>query len=105
MIKVFKPKEESDALRIYKIYKSVDINERIDHIVHSEYNRMLYMAEKAALSGRTSLIFDVSIEERDEIHFNMIIDAFTTKLRNNGFRYNRQMIVNKNRFTIYFFNI
>ena len=105
MIKMFKPKKESDAQRIYKIYKSIDTNERINHIVHSEYNRMLFMAEKAALSGKSSLIFDVSIEERDEIHFNMIIDAFTTKLRDNGFRYNRQMIVNKNKFTIYFFNI
>lgn len=105
MIKLFKKEKEKDAIRLYKMYKSVDINERIDYIVHSEYDRMIIMAEKVALNGQSSFSFDISIEERDEIHFNLIIDKFITKLVENGFRYNRQMVINKKRFNIYFYNI
>lgn len=94
--------KETDASRIYKIYKSVDTKERIDNIVHSEYRKMIFLAEKAALNGEISLVFDIEIEEKDEIYFNIILSAFITKIVENGFRYSRQMLSNKKRITIYF---
>lgn len=100
----FKRKKETDAMRIYKIYENVDISKRINYIVTSEYKRMIYLAEKTALNGETSFIFDLNIEESDMIHFNIILSNFITKLVDNGFQYSRHLLSNRNRLNIYFSN-
>ena len=103
MIKLFKKsKKENDAIRIYKIYKTVDTKKRINYIVDSEYKRLIFLAEKAALNGETTLVFDLTIDDRDEVYFNIILSNFITKIVDNGFRYSRQMLSNKNRLNVYF---
>jgi len=103
MIDLFKLKhKENDATRIYKIYKNIDKEERINYIVHSEYKRMIFLAEKAALNGEVSFIFDLSIEDLDMKNFNVIMNKFMTLISENGFRYSREIVIKENRFTIYF---
>ena len=103
MIDLFKLKhKENDATRIYKIYKNIDKEERINYIVHSEYKRMIFLAEKAALNGEVSFVFDLTIEECDKKDFNTILYRFINLISHNGFRYSREIVVNKNKLTIYF---
>lgn len=103
MIDLFKLKhKENDATRIYKIYKNLNKEERINYIVHSEYKRMIFLAEKAALNGEVSFIFDLSIENYDKKNFNVILNDFISLITENGFRYSREIVVKENRFTIYF---
>ena len=103
MINLFKLKhKENDATRIYKIYKNLNREERINYIVHSEYKRMIFLAEKAALNGEVSFVFDLTIEECDKKDFNTILYRFIDLISHNGFRYSREIIVNKSKLTIYF---
>ena len=103
MINLFKLKhKENDATRIYKIYKNINKEERINYIVHSEYKRMIFLAEKAALNGEVSFVFDLDIEDCDMKNFNTILNKFIALISYNGFRYSREIVVNKNKLTIYF---
>lgn len=95
-------KKESDAKRLYNIYKTIDVSKKIDYIVESEYMRMIYEGEKAALSGQTSFIFDLHVDEKNEIYFNIIMSDFITKLTDNEFSYSRQLLKSRNRLNIYF---
>ena len=108
MINLFRSKNkvrEKDAVRIFKIYENVDIQKRIKYIVESEYKRMIYTAERIALNGQTSFVFDVDIEEKDKPYFNVILSEFITKITENEFRYSRNMVNAQNSLTIYFSKI
>jgi len=98
-------KKETDAERLYQIYECIDIGERIKYIVESEYKKMIYTAERAALNKKTSFIFELTVDEEDMEYFNIIMSDFITTLTNNGFGYTRNLLTNKSQLTIYFAKI
>lgn len=95
-------KKENEASRLLKIAKNSNSEERINHIAKSEFKRMIYLAELAALRGETTLQFQINISEKDNIYFNLIIHKFTDLLYNEGFTYMRNMLKSRNSFSIYF---
>lgn len=95
-------KKETEAKRIYNIYRNADVEKRINNIVNLEFRKMIFEAEKTALNGETSFTFIINIEDKDMIYFNKIISDFINLLTEEGFTYSRELLKNRKQFSIYF---
>ena len=102
MFSLFKKSKELQAVRLNRIAKNSDIDSRIKQIVEHEFKRLLYHAEKEAINGKTSVIFDMRIDKTHLGFSNQIMYEFGKKLHEEGFSYTRHLLSNPRRFSVYF---
>ena len=101
MLNLFKKRNnKKEALRLLEIAKTVDPVKRINNVVDYNFRKLLYAGERTALNGDTSFNFNIEIPKRDVKYYNEIIHEFTSKLCSEGFVYTRNLIKDKNQFTV-----
>ena len=104
MISLFKKHKEPEASRLNRIARNSDIEKRIQNIADHEFKRFIFLAEKEAINGRTSLIFDLRFENKYKSFANQITYKFSRRLYDEGFIYTRHLLTDPNRFTVHFSN-